>query len=316
MKWLLTLVFSLGLGFAVPTTNAQETPLYPKVAETTYAAPSAVRFFDSFFTAKSRQDVAATMAHFSPDLATYTDATLRLGLDSFAAVEDTFATFMPNWGEGRSYPTRILGSLSGGDGSALVAFTDTPELFGGELRILGAVDVRGGKIVRWVDYWDSTAFDDALYARYTKGVELPSSFKEEEVGVAAPERIQNVSERLSQAFAGGDAQAAATLFTDDAVFEDMSLRTQVLGRAGIERYFGRILAQAPFGARSVLRHVVGGDSGGGFEWRAAPSSGVEAGITALALDENGRIVRATTVYDGRLLTTEARSALAAAALEP
>lgn len=293
MKCLLTLVFSLGLGFAIPTTNAQKPPLYPKIAETTYATPSAVQFFDRFFTAKSRQDVAATMAYFSPDLTTYTDATLKMGLDGFDAVKNTFATYMPNWGEGRSYPTRILSNLSGGDGSALVTFTDTPELFGGELRILGAVDVRGGKIVRWVDYWDSTAFDDALYARYTKGVELPSSFKEE-----------------------GDARAAATLFTDDAVFEDMSLRTQVLGRAGIERYFGRILAQAPFSARSALRHVVGGNGGGGFEWRAAPSSGVEAGITAPALDENGRIVRATAVYDGRLLAREERSALAAAALEP
>lgn len=93
MKWLLTLVFSLGLGFAIPTTNAQETPLYPKVAETTYATPSAVRFFDAFFTAKSRQDVAATMAHFSPDLATYTDATLKMGLDGFDAVKNTFATY-------------------------------------------------------------------------------------------------------------------------------------------------------------------------------------------------------------------------------
>lgn len=316
MKLFLILVVTLGIGFAVPTANAQGNPPCPQIAETAYATPSVLRFFDGFFAAKSRQDVAGTMAYFSPDLTTYTDATLRLGLDGFDAVENTFATFMPNWGEGRSYPTRILGDLSGRDGSALVAFTDTPELFGGELRILGAVDVRDGRIVRWVDYWDSTAFDDALYAQYTEGVELPASFMEESVGVAAPERMQKVSERLSRAFASGDARAAAALFSYDAVFEDMSLRTQILGRAGIERYFERVLALAPFGAGSELRHVVGGNSGGGFEWRAAPSSGVEAGITALALGENGRIVRATTVYDGRLLAGEERSALAAAALEP
>jgi hypothetical protein len=29
---------------------------------------------------------------------------------------------------------------------------DTPELFGGELRILAAVDFADGKIIRWVDY--------------------------------------------------------------------------------------------------------------------------------------------------------------------
>jgi hypothetical protein len=40
-----------------------------------------------------------------------------------------------------------------------------PELFGGELRILAAVDFGDGKIVRCVDYWDSSSFDDALYAQ-------------------------------------------------------------------------------------------------------------------------------------------------------
>jgi hypothetical protein len=43
---------------------------------------------------------------------------------------------------------------------------------------------------------------------------------------------------------------------------------------------------------------------------------VPHGITALELDEEGRITRATTVYDGRLLPDEDRAALAQAALEP
>ena len=52
---------------------------------------------------------------------------------------------MPGWAPpARSYATRILA----GDTSALVQMTDTPELFGGELRILAAIDVADGKIVR------------------------------------------------------------------------------------------------------------------------------------------------------------------------
>lgn len=309
MRLISTLLLSLTAAVAISTGSAQANPLYPQITDADHATSATVQFFDSFFTAKSQQDVAATMQFFSPELATYTDTTLKMGLDGFDALETTFATYMPTWGEGRSYPTRILGDLSGGSGSALVAFTDTPELFGGELRILGAVDVRDGKIVRWTDYWDSTGFDNALYTRYTAEAELPSSLKEEQVGVAASARIRRASERLSRAFADGDARAAAALFTYDAVFEDLSLRAQILGRSGIERYLERILTVAPFGTRSELRHVVGGDDGGGFEWRAAPNAGVEVGI-------DGRIIRATTVYDRRLLANEALRSLAAAALEP
>src|SRR3984957_2754694 len=42
--------------------------------------------------------------------------------------------------------------------SALVAFTDTPELFGAEIRILAAIDFKDGKVVRWIDYWDGRSF--------------------------------------------------------------------------------------------------------------------------------------------------------------
>jgi hypothetical protein len=55
---------------------------------------------------------------------------------------------------GLSYPTRISGDMH----SAVVAFTDTPELFGGEIRILAAIDFKDGKVVRWIDYWDGRSF--------------------------------------------------------------------------------------------------------------------------------------------------------------
>jgi hypothetical protein len=49
---------------------------------------------------------------------------------------------MPKWPPtGLSYPTRISGDFH----SALIALTDTPQLFGGEIRILAAVDFKDGK---------------------------------------------------------------------------------------------------------------------------------------------------------------------------
>jgi hypothetical protein len=45
---------------------------------------------------------------------------------------EIFEQFMPKWPPtGLSHPTRVSGDMH----PAVVAFTDTPELFGGEIRI-------------------------------------------------------------------------------------------------------------------------------------------------------------------------------------
>ncbi len=119
--------------------------------------------FATFFETKTACDVEGTMAYFSPDLASYIDATLGWDFDSYDALKGAFEQYMPNWSPpARSYATGVLVQRA----SALVHMTDTPELFGGELRILAAIDVAEGKIVRWVDYWDSSSFDDVLYAQF------------------------------------------------------------------------------------------------------------------------------------------------------
>ena len=46
---------------------------------------------------------------------------------------------------------RILGDTIHG---AHVQFTDTPEVFGDEFRILSAIDFRSGLVTRQIDYWD------------------------------------------------------------------------------------------------------------------------------------------------------------------
>ena len=111
---------------------------------------------EKFFETKTACDVEGTMAYFAPDLASYIDATLGWDFDSHSELKAVFEQYMPGWAPpARSYASKILA----GEDSALVHMVDTPELFGGELRILAAVDFRAGKLVRWDGYWDGSAYD-------------------------------------------------------------------------------------------------------------------------------------------------------------
>jgi hypothetical protein len=138
----------------------------------------------------------------------------------------------------------------------------------------------------------------------TPDEKFPTDFKESTIGVTASPKIISTATKLQNAFAAGDSEAASGLFSYDAVYEDMTLRAQLLGRAEIERYLNRLLPKAPFGKGSELRHVVGNVLGGGFEWIGSPMTGVQFGITVLELDSEGKISRLTSVYDGRQLRDE------------
>src|SRR5262249_31687106 len=102
--------------------------MFPEIVDASHATPKAAEFFHSFFTAKSRHDVDGTMNHFSKTTLTYIDATLGRPLYRYDALKDVFVQYMPKWPPSTlSYPTLVLGD----EHSALVAMTDTPELFGG-----------------------------------------------------------------------------------------------------------------------------------------------------------------------------------------
>lgn len=264
--------------------------------------------FERFYRIKSAADVEGTMAFFSPDLVTYTDATLGWNLDGYEALHGLFAQYMPMWPpSARSYQTGILSNES----SALVRMVDTPELFGGELRILGAVDFADGKIVRWVDYWDSFFFDAAAYeAMRTPAESFPRDLKESRVPSQAAPELLEVATVLQRGFAAGDGEAVAARLHTDVLFEDMSLRVQLVGRVEATRYLARVLSDVPYGRASRLRHVVGGTAGGGLEWSSAEGL---VGITALELDRDGLVTRVTSVYDSRQLASERRAALVVAA---
>jgi ketosteroid isomerase-like protein len=289
--------------------------LPPEIVDATHATKRSAAFFSSVFKAKSQHDVAATMKHFSTDTLTYVDATLGWPFLSHDALKGVFEQYMPKWpATALSYPTRILGD----ERSAVVAFTDTPELFGSEIRILAAVDFKDGKVVRWIDYWDGRHFGTALAAKLrTPADKFLTDLREASVPNNASARIRAAAGKLQTAFAGNDTKAAAALFSDDAVYEDMTLRAQVLGKLAIERYLGRALGKLPQGASSSLLHVVGSDLGGGFEWQAALAyrKTVRRGLTALALDREGKITRLTTVWDGAMASDAAIKALSALSLE-
>jgi ketosteroid isomerase-like protein len=259
-----------------------------------------------FFATKTACDVDGTMAYFAEDSLTYIDATLGWVFDSHAALRSVFEQYMPNWGPpARSYATHVLANET----SALVHMVDTPELFGGELRVLAAIDLENGKIVRWVDYWDASSYDPGLYAQFRTPEEL---FPRElgKVSTRAASELTGVAERLHSALAAGDAAAAAAMMHTDVVLVDMALRANVIGRIETTDYLGRVLAGVPYGSGSRLRHVVGGRQGGGFEWTSA--SGRIAGLTAIELDDDGLITSITIVYDSRQISPPVKAALVAA----
>jgi hypothetical protein len=112
------------------------TPPYPDVVVISHATPPVASFFKSYFTAKSEHKPSATTDHFSEAHLTYIDAALGWPFYNKKGMTEIFEKYMPTWPpSGLSYPTRISGDMH----SAVVAFTDTPELFGGEIRILAAI---------------------------------------------------------------------------------------------------------------------------------------------------------------------------------
>jgi hypothetical protein len=305
-SWALGLT-ALALAAAVPSAQAQTKPPYPDIADISHASPGAAANFRAFFTPKSAHDPKALMDRFNKTGVLYIDATSGGNWPNWDALNGIFSGFLPKVGpEGLSYPLRIYGD----EKSALVAFEDTPQLFGRELRILGAVSFdKDGRVIRWMDYWDGRS----SVTKNTIGPNYPTDFHDD-VGNGTG-RIVEVSNKLEQAFASGDAAAAASLFSLDATYEDMAMHSQILGRLAIQRYLTRFLPKAPFGPGASLAHVVGSDLGGGYEWKAGPSFPMKRGNTAIALDEQGRITRLTVVYDSSLLSDADYHAMVALSAE-
>jgi ketosteroid isomerase-like protein len=288
-----------------------QTP-YPNVVDTSHATPEAAAFFKSYFTAKSEHKPVPTTDHFSEAHLTYIDAALGWPFYSKKGMTDLFENYMPKWpAAGLSYPTRISGNTH----SALVAFTDTPELFGGEIRILAAIDFKDGKIVRWIDYWDGRSFGAEAAAKMrTPPDKFPTNFDYDVASDGASAKIKDAAQKLSAAFAAADANAADALFSNDAVYADRALRTVVLGKQAIGKYLARVLATVPYGKGAKLVHVVGSDQGGGYEWVNADGP-VKRGIVAIDLNSAGQIERLNTTWDNGVMSDADLQALVLLSIE-
>jgi hypothetical protein len=287
---------ALALGALAPAASADHALSDPAL-DVSHATPEVVRLVTATFRDKTARDPDRTMAHFSQRSLTYVDATIGIRVD-WAGLHAAFAQLMPTWPDtARSYPTRILGDAR----SALVFFTDSPELFGHEIRAVAPIDFRNGLIVREVDYWDGRHFGiAATEALRTPPAQFPTDFGESAVGEQANPVIRRVASALANAFATGNAAAATELFTDDAAFEDLTLHSRIVGPLAIRTYLDRSLARLPYGPGTAVRHVVGSAQGGGYEW-TAPHGPVDHGVVALELDQHARISRLTTVWDGSLV---------------
>lgn len=267
------------------------------------ANAEALRFISDFQSAKSSKDVDATMRFFSRGMVMYGDATLGMTFPGWEAMQAAYAAMMPNWGGGQSYPLMVWGEIADGNGSALVHVVDTPEMFGAEARIFASVDVRDGGIVRWVDHWDSGAFDDAAYASMRQpGQPFPADFGEAEVTTSAPAHLVGTVQALHAAIGDGDVPALGATLHPDVVFEDVALATTIRGVAAVVRHLTSSETQAPFANGAAIRHVVGGELGGAYEWRAANG---RPGLTGLAVDTAGKVLRMMAVYDLRAFANAA-----------
>jgi hypothetical protein len=91
------------------------------------------------------------------------------------------------------------------------------------------------------------------------------------------------------ALSAGNLATATTLFARDAVYEDLTLRTSVIGNDVIGLYLGRILNLTTVATAMQVGHAVGSDHGDGYEW---------LGVTALVLDNKGTIEGMATGYQG------------------
>jgi len=246
------------------------------------------------------------LAHYDK-LAHHSDVVLGFKHD-FEAIGATLGPFTARWPDSaRSYPTRVLGDKD----SAVIFLVDEPPLFGSEVRLVLAMNFRDGKILRQVDYSDGRHFGADAIAKLADAI--PGQFRtkgpvpdlgEKGIGETADPRMRTRATALSAAFSGGDFVGAATMFAPDAALEDLTLRTQIVGREAITVFLESALPLLPYGSGTRVRHILGSSRGGGYEW-IADGGRVPNGIVALELGEDGLITRFTTIWDGSLLDDDA-----------
>ncbi|RMJ16640.1 hypothetical protein CDV36_003688 [Fusarium kuroshium] len=290
-------------------TSSAPTLLYPDIADISHATPALVEFLCHYFQAKSRHDADEWIKDFDTSKITYIETVLGLHLNS-ANFEATTKAIMSTWGaDARSYPVRIIGDIH----SAVMFFVDTPTMFGSELRGIAVLDMENGKVVRQVDYWDGRRAP--LAETRVPESQYPSDFGELTVERARNPVLQGIVNKLHAGLSTGKSSATAALFDVDAVWEDRTTRTLIDGRLAIERYLARASSKLPYGTGAAVRHVVGNEQGGGYEWIGGPGAAARHGMTALKLNKDGLITWISPFWDASYASDVAIATLLRLAIE-
>lgn len=283
--------------------------LYPDIAYATHASWPAAEFFHGYFAARSLHNANWWAQFFHPTQAVYYDATLGEGFVSRPMIEMAFKEAAQGWPvNATSYPLQILGDTT----SAIVYYVNTPEMFGAEIRCISAIDFLDDKVTRQVDYWDGRR--NPVIASRSTDDKYPHDLGLDTVEQKAASELDRIANQLNTALSACDAKAATALFSYDAVFEDITLRTREEGQLAISRYLKRALPYLPYGPGASLRHVLGSIQGGGYEWQTDGQS-VRNGITMLELNGSGSIIRLTTVWDGSRMSDSVIRTLAMLSIE-
>ncbi|MFI9383521.1 nuclear transport factor 2 family protein [Kutzneria sp. NPDC052558] len=280
-----------------PSTSATDIDSADPAVDATSATPEVVALVTSLFRDKSSRDPDRFLSNFAQHDLTVGDGTRGAKFATWQELAAAVAPVMPAWPPAsRAYATKILGDAR----SAMVFYTDSPEMFGNEIRLIAPFDFRDGKIIRQVDYWDGRHFGSET----TAAIRMPqdqfaTEFGEAATGEQSPAALRAVVSALSEAFAAGDAAAAAALFSPDATFEDLTLHAAIVGRQSIKGFLDRSFPLLPYGLGTSVRHTVGSVHGGGYEW-VRPDGPVRNGVIAIELQQS-RITRFTTIWDGSLV---------------
>jgi len=202
--------------------------------------------------------------------------------------------------------------------------------FNNGVDIVSYLTIRGGKIVRRNDYYDTAelAPEDIAFV-HKNGIPRFSCLAGPapgDVANASPEYLSFVR-GFHRALSAGDVTRVLQFFDDDALlvhpllfrgsgtYGPYNRGIQVRGLKALARFFGRVLSVLPDGRNSSLMHVAGGSAGGGYEWlgggiyahQGIARTGIN-GVTSLEL-RNRKISRLSVKFDTIQMTVEQRDAI-------
>lgn len=204
--------------------------------------------------------------------------------------------------------------------------------------LVSLMTIRNGKIVRRADYYDTAqlaAVDvNIVHANNTPRMSCLAGPAPGDTENASPEMLE-FTHALSDALSSGQPGRVLPFFAEDALlihpllYSDtspiLSVGTggygpfnrgiEIRGRQGIARFLEAVLPLLPDGKNSTLRHVIGGPTGGGFEWIAGglyskqgiARTGISGG-TSIDLF-GGSIKRMNVKFDTLQMLPEQRAAV-------